>query len=114
MPRKRPHFMLAAVTSIVNLVSKVHWSHRASIPVQQGGQPQVQRGAGQGDADGQAHGQVKATTNRDILYLLISRLKLMHIRDVYCKNCDSKLGWMYEFATEDNQRWCPHLSMHLF
>ena len=26
-------------------------------------------------------------------------------RDVYCKNCDSKLGWMYEFATEDNQRF---------
>ena len=39
---------------------KVHWSYRASIPLQQGGQPQVQRGAGQGDADGQAHGQVRA------------------------------------------------------
>ena len=25
-------------------------------------------------------------------------------RDVFCKNCDAKLGWMYEFATEDNQR----------
>ena len=42
---KPPHFMLAPVTAIVNLVSKVHWSHRASIPVQQGGQPQVQRGS---------------------------------------------------------------------
>ena len=41
---------------------KVHWSYRASIPLQQGGQPQVQRGAGQGDADGQAHGQVRART----------------------------------------------------
>ena len=26
------------------------------------------------------------------------------VRDVFCKNCDAKLGWMYEFATEDNQR----------
>ncbi|XP_003726246.1 protein yippee-like 5 [Lytechinus pictus] len=27
------------------------------------------------------------------------------VRDVFCKNCDTKLGWMYEFATEDNQRY---------
>lgn len=27
------------------------------------------------------------------------------VRDVSCKNCDSKLGWIYEFATEDNQRY---------
>ncbi|KAK4887189.1 hypothetical protein RN001_003460 [Aquatica leii] len=27
------------------------------------------------------------------------------VRDVSCKSCDSKLGWMYEFATEDNQRY---------
>ncbi len=27
------------------------------------------------------------------------------VRDVFCKNCDSKLGWMYEFATEDSQRY---------
>ena len=26
------------------------------------------------------------------------------VRDVFCKNCEAKLGWMYEFATEDNQR----------
>lgn len=26
------------------------------------------------------------------------------VRDVYCKNCKTKLGWMYEFATEDNQK----------
>ena len=60
---RHPHFMLAAVTAIVKFVSKVHWSYRASIPVQQGGQSQVQRGAGQGDADRQAHGQVRATSN---------------------------------------------------
>ena len=62
--------MLAAVTAIVKFVSKVHWSHRASIPVQQGGQPQVQRGAGQGDADRQAHGQVRATSDLLSLELL--------------------------------------------
>ncbi|ENN70790.1 hypothetical protein HUJ04_004912 [Dendroctonus ponderosae] len=27
------------------------------------------------------------------------------VRDVSCKSCDSKLGWMYEFATEDNQKY---------
>ncbi|KAF4528083.1 hypothetical protein B566_EDAN016503 [Ephemera danica] len=27
------------------------------------------------------------------------------VRDVSCKNCDSKLGWIYEFATEENQRY---------
>lgn len=27
------------------------------------------------------------------------------VRDVSCKNCDAKLGWVYEFATEDNQRY---------
>ena len=27
------------------------------------------------------------------------------VRDVLCKNCDAKLGWIYEFATEDNQRY---------
>ena len=27
------------------------------------------------------------------------------VRDVYCKNCRFKLGWMYEFATEDTQRY---------
>ena len=85
--------------SHVNLVLKVHWSYRASIPLQQGGQPQVQRGAGQGDADRQAYGQVRATAEESL-----SNSKLKFIRDVYCKNCDSKLGWMYEFATEDNQR----------
>jgi hypothetical protein len=27
------------------------------------------------------------------------------VRDVSCKNCDTKLGWIYEFATEENQRY---------
>ena len=27
------------------------------------------------------------------------------VRDVMCKNCKTKLGWMYEFATEENQRY---------
>lgn len=27
------------------------------------------------------------------------------VRDVSCKNCKSKLGWMYEFATEESQRY---------
>ncbi|CAG0901860.1 unnamed protein product [Cyprideis torosa] len=27
------------------------------------------------------------------------------VRDVSCKNCGHKLGWIYEFATEENQRY---------
>ncbi|XP_070494038.1 protein yippee [Chironomus tepperi] len=27
------------------------------------------------------------------------------VRDVMCKNCKNKLGWMYEFATEESQRY---------
>ena len=27
------------------------------------------------------------------------------VRDVSCKNCEGKLGWIYEFATEENQRY---------
>ena len=27
------------------------------------------------------------------------------VRDVSCKSCNVKLGWIYEFATEDNQRY---------
>lgn len=27
------------------------------------------------------------------------------VRDVSCKNCDTKLGWIYEFAMEENQRY---------
>lgn len=26
------------------------------------------------------------------------------VRDVMCKNCGAKLGWMYEFATEETQK----------
>ena len=27
------------------------------------------------------------------------------VRDVSCKMCDVKLGWIYEFATEEAQRY---------
>lgn len=27
------------------------------------------------------------------------------IRDVFCKNCNAALGWMYEFALEENRRY---------
>ncbi|KAK1791232.1 hypothetical protein P4O66_013253 [Electrophorus voltai] len=27
------------------------------------------------------------------------------VRDVSCKNCSSMLGWIYEFATKDSQRY---------
>uniref|UniRef100_A0A0K8TQW1 Protein yippee-like n=1 Tax=Tabanus bromius TaxID=304241 RepID=A0A0K8TQW1_TABBR len=27
------------------------------------------------------------------------------VRDVMCKNCSAKLGWMYEFATDDSQKY---------
>ncbi|XP_057593733.1 protein yippee-like 5 [Hippopotamus amphibius kiboko] len=27
------------------------------------------------------------------------------VRDVSCRNCNSKLGWIHEFATEDSQRY---------
>ncbi|KAL7644495.1 UNVERIFIED_CONTAM: hypothetical protein RMT77_005327 [Armadillidium vulgare] len=27
------------------------------------------------------------------------------VRDVSCKNCSTKLGWIYEFATEETQRY---------
>ncbi|XP_055296545.1 protein yippee [Sitodiplosis mosellana] len=27
------------------------------------------------------------------------------VRDVMCKNCKTKLGWMYEYATEDSQKY---------
>lgn len=27
------------------------------------------------------------------------------VRDVSCKKCNTKLGWMYEFATEEAQRY---------
>jgi hypothetical protein len=28
-----------------------------------------------------------------------------YVRDVYCKKCSVKLGWMYEFAIESEQRY---------
>jgi len=27
------------------------------------------------------------------------------VRDVSCKNCSVKLGWIYEFATDETQRY---------
>ena len=27
------------------------------------------------------------------------------VRDVSCKLCQTKLGWIYEYATEENQRY---------
>ena len=27
------------------------------------------------------------------------------VRDVACKKCNTKLGWMYEFATEERERY---------
>lgn len=27
------------------------------------------------------------------------------VRDVSCKNCETKLGWFYEFAVEESQRY---------
>ena len=27
------------------------------------------------------------------------------VRDVSCKSCDAKLGWIYEFATDETQRY---------
>ncbi|GAV05931.1 hypothetical protein RvY_15984-2 [Ramazzottius varieornatus] len=27
------------------------------------------------------------------------------VRDVFCKKCSQKLGWFYEFATEEDQRY---------
>ena len=27
------------------------------------------------------------------------------VRDVTCKSCQTKLGWIYEYATEENQRY---------
>lgn len=27
-----------------------------------------------------------------------------YVRDIYCKGCNEKIGWMYEFAVPDKQR----------
>lgn len=27
-----------------------------------------------------------------------------YVRDVFCKGCTEKIGWMYEFAVPDNQK----------
>ncbi|KAF6017825.1 hypothetical protein EB796_002205 [Bugula neritina] len=28
-----------------------------------------------------------------------------YVRDAFCKSCQCKLGWIYEFAVEENQRY---------
>lgn len=28
-----------------------------------------------------------------------------YVRDVHCKACDAKLGWMYEFAVDEEQQY---------
>lgn len=28
-----------------------------------------------------------------------------YVRDVHCKSCNEKLGWMYEFAVRENQQY---------
>ncbi|VDN55873.1 unnamed protein product [Dracunculus medinensis] len=28
-----------------------------------------------------------------------------HVRDIFCLRCDAKLGWMYEYAVEADQRY---------
>lgn len=33
------------------------------------------------------------------------------VRDVMCKNCKTKLGWMYEFATEDTQKYVSYIGL---
>merc|ERR1719167_1064378 len=40
-------------------------------------------------------------TNRDELMLTGRHI----VRDVTCKSCQTKLGWIYEYATEENQRY---------
>lgn len=34
------------------------------------------------------------------------------VRDVMCKNCKAKLGWMYEYATEESQKWVLSCFIH--
>ena len=39
------------------------------------------------------------------------------VRDVSCKNCSTRLGWMYEFACDDEQKYkegCVILERNLF
>ncbi|CAB3377020.1 Hypothetical predicted protein, partial [Cloeon dipterum] len=58
---------------------QVHRGHWKGLPVQQSRQPELQ----------------------DRVMLTGRHM----VRDVFCKNCDTKVGWIYEFATEENQRY---------
>ncbi|RMX46199.1 hypothetical protein pdam_00007813 [Pocillopora damicornis] len=44
-----------------------------------------------------------ALTNRSQLTSMLTGRHM--VRDVFCKNCDTKLGWMYEYATEESQQY---------
>lgn len=56
-------------------------------------------------------------TGRALLFKRVVNLTYTHIqdrvmltgrhmvRDVMCKNCKTKLGWMYEYATEESQKY---------
>lgn len=35
------------------------------------------------------------------------------VRDVFCKSCDAKLGWIYEFAVEESQRYELYLCVYI-
>ena len=32
-------------------------------------------------------------------------MNIHRVRDVFCKKCNDKLGWMYEMALEETQRY---------
>lgn len=63
--------------------------------------------------------EIEMISHRSVWLLLSQVVNLQHsevqdrvmltgrhmVRDVSCKNCNSKLGWMYEFATEESQRY---------
>lgn len=47
----------------------------------------------------------KATNLRYSEVMQRNMITGMHyVRDVYCKGCSEKIGWMYEFAVPDEQR----------
>ncbi|RMX46198.1 hypothetical protein pdam_00007812, partial [Pocillopora damicornis] len=50
-----------------------------------------------------------ALTNRSELTSMLTGRHM--VRDVFCKNCNSKLGWMYEYATEESQQYKVQLML---
>lgn len=61
-------------------------------------------------------GSYQGASGKAFLFTKATNLKYSHVqerdmmsgkhyvRDVYCKGCETKIGWMYEFAVSDNQR----------